>query len=153
MVLNCCQLKLHTVFLCPRCSHQRIALEEELGRVLTVKTLVTEMTENIEKWDAITIYLTYIIKRKEEYERQWKRKLKRSWLVKNTTSIKLPSHLEEMPKGGLKAIGNGTKEGVFLLESPHDTILRTQCEVQKVFSPHDKKIKTQTNGYFIYVYI
>lgn len=48
------------------------------------------------------------MQRKEDDERQWKEKLKRSWTTKNTTSSQQLSHLEEMSKGVTKGIGEGT---------------------------------------------
>lgn len=57
--------------------------------------------------------------RKDEGERQWKGKLKRSWLVKEYN--KQRSHLKEMPKGGTNAIGDGTRRRFFsgITACPH----------------------------------
>lgn len=61
-----------------------------------------------------TNHLTYIItKRNEEDEKQLKEKFKRSRLIKKTPSRQRPSHLEEIPKGGTKAIGGGTRGRIF----------------------------------------
>lgn len=58
------------MFICPRWRHRRNASEEEVGRALTVETLVTQVMENEEKWGTITNYLTYTMQRKEEDEWQ-----------------------------------------------------------------------------------
>lgn len=50
-------------------------VEEEIGRVLTADSLVSQMVEN--EWGAVRNYLTYIMQRKEEYERQWTKKNRR----------------------------------------------------------------------------
>lgn len=62
----------HCVHLPARRRHRRNAVEEEVGRVRTAESLVSQMMENEEKWAAITNSLTYtrIMQKEEEDKRQ-----------------------------------------------------------------------------------
>lgn len=90
-----------------------------------------------EKWDTITKLLR---QNSAEEGRRWKPVKRKSWLINKTTSRQQPSQLEEVPKGGKKVIGEGTRGKFFLVESPRPLIVRTQWKVRTGFSP-TKKLK------------
>ncbi|KAG8282177.1 hypothetical protein J6590_042632 [Homalodisca vitripennis] len=64
-----CDTTLHTVFACPRCTYQRKGVEENLGRVLTVESMVALMVESEDNWRTVADYLGLVMRRKEEDER------------------------------------------------------------------------------------
>ncbi|XP_046683706.1 uncharacterized protein LOC124369698 [Homalodisca vitripennis] len=64
-----CDITLHTVFACPRWSYQRKGVEENLGRALTVESMVALMVESEDNWRTVADYLGVVMRRKEEDER------------------------------------------------------------------------------------
>ncbi|KAG8332657.1 hypothetical protein J6590_017881 [Homalodisca vitripennis] len=48
-----CDATLHTVFVCPRWEYQRKGVEENLGRALTVESIVALMVESEDNWCTI----------------------------------------------------------------------------------------------------
>ncbi|KAG8285508.1 hypothetical protein J6590_079038 [Homalodisca vitripennis] len=57
------------MFACPRWRYQRKGVEENLGRALTVESIVALMVESEDNWRTIADYLGVVMRRKEEDER------------------------------------------------------------------------------------